>query len=408
MENKKENKSIVNFFSFADAKPNVPKFSEFNGRAKWIEYGDDNLYPDFLVSLSNASSKHSALLMKEANMTAGEGWKKDGSIEGFIANDNGKEDLDLIAFKNANDLCIYGAYAIAITWSKDKSSIARISYVDVRKIRIAKEVDETEDAEMYKRQQDGVTFYYISADWSNTRKEKNKPELIQGFSEKYKDEATQLIYVTQYRSGTEWYTLPQYISAINWIQLDEEIANFHISSVQNGFTPSMIISFQGGIPTEEEMDSIHRDIQRKYAGTDNASRVFLTFSEDSTTSPEFIPIEPNSSDERFIQLEQSIQSNIIIAHGASPIVAGIATAGKLGSSDEIFEAEMVFKNNVISPKQKLIENVYNKIARINGIETKMELEGISSIDEMENGVVSPEAVVAANKMMDEFYEKENF
>ena len=404
---KKDNKSVVNFFAFADAKPNVPTFSEYAGKKQWIEYGADNLYPEFLVSLSNASSKHNALLVKEANMTAGNGWIETLSNKAFIENENGKEDLDMIAFKNSSDLNLYGSYAIAITWSKDRKSIARMTYVDVRKIRIAKDVDEKDDPAMFARQSDGVQFYYISADWSNTRKEKNKPELIQGFSEKYNDEATQLMYVSQYRSGTEWYTLPQYISAVNWISLDEEIANFHISSVMNGFTPSMIISFQGGVPSEEEMESIHKDIQKKYAGTDNASRVFLTFSESKETAPEFVPIEPNSSDERFIQLEESIQSNIVIAHGASPIVAGISIAGKLGSSDEIFEAEMVFRNNVIIPRQRLIEKTYSKIAEINSVEGEMKLEGITSIDDMEDGITD-EAMKQVDKLMDEFQEEINY
>ena len=376
---KKDGKVMANFFSFGASINNLPKFEE-TIRQTWIQYGDNNLFPDYLITLMNSSSKHNSLLKKKVNMAAGNGWEKNDELKSFIENENGKEDLNEIVFKNAYDLMVYGAYAIAITWSKDRKSIARISYVDTRKIRIAKQTED--DSEMTKLQEDGVDFYWISSDWSKFRKTKNKPTLIQGFSKEHTEEATQLIYTKEYRPGTDFYTLPDYISSIDWIELDKEIANFHLSSVHNGFTPGMIISFRGGIPTDEEMDVFYKDVQKKYAGSNNASRVFIMFSENSDTAPEFIPIQLNSSDERFLALEEQIMQNIIVGHGATPIIAGVATSGKLGSSGEIIEAEMIFQKNVIDAKQILIERTYNKLATINGLTAELQLDGIESFDDI--------------------------
>jgi hypothetical protein len=370
----------LNFFSFAaGSNLNTPTFTE--GKKDWIPYGDNNLYGDFLQELMNTSSKHNSLIKKKVNMTVGKGFEDNEALKQFIANENGKEDLNNIVFKLGYDLMLYGTFAYAVTWSKDKKSIARITYVDANKVREAKVLDD--GSEIAKRQEDGVDFYYISADWSNVRKEKNTPEIMQGFSEKYKDEATQLVYVKEYRPGCDYYTYPDYISSIDWIELDKEIANFHLNSVQNGFTPSMIISFKGGIPTEEEMKKFNKKIQKEYAGSDNASRVFITFSEDGDRSPEFIPVNLNASDERFLQLEEQIQQNVIVGHGASSIVAGVSVAGKLGSSDEILEAEQVFQANVIDSKQSLIERSFNNLASINGYSEKLELVGIKSIERNE-------------------------
>jgi len=365
----------LNFFSFSMDDKNLPVFAE-NTRKDWVQYGDDNQYGEYLISLMNNSSKHNSLIKKKVNMAVGNGFKNEEFD--FIRNSNGKEDLNTIVYKNGYDLMVYGMYALAITWSRNKSKIARISYVDVSKVRIAKELND--DSDMAKRQADGVDFYYISSDWDSIRKEKHKPKLIQGFSEKYNDVTTQLMVVKEYRPGTDFYTLPDYISSIDWIELDKEIANFHLSSVHNGFTPSMIISFKGGIPTEEEMDDLYKKIQSKYGGSSNGSKVFITYSENGDTAPEFIPVNLNSSDQRFLQLEEQIQQNIIIAHGASPVVAGVATSGKLGSSSEIIEAETMFQTNVINAKQKLLERTYNQLARINGIEEELLLEGVKSFN----------------------------
>ena len=335
----------------------TPVFTE--SKADWIPYGTDNLYPDFLIGLMNNSSKHNSLIRKKVNMSVGEGFVETAANSTFIANPNGKEDLNDIVFKNGYDLNTYGGYALAISWSNDGTQITRESFVDYSKVRIAKTLDD--GSEVARLQAEGVEFYYISADWSQYRKDKYKPELIQGFSEEFKSEKTQLIYVNEYRAGVDYYTYPDYIPAINWIELDYEISNFHLSSVQNGFTPSMIISFKGGIPTEEERKVLKKGLIKEYAGTDNGSNVIMTFSENGDSAPEFIPVNLNASDDRFLQLEEQIQQNIIVAHGASPIVAGVAVSGKLGSSDEVIESEQMFQQNVINQKQKLIERTYNKI-----------------------------------------------
>lgn len=369
---------MPNFFGFSLATHNTPKFSE-SGTKQWINYGNDNLYPNFLVGLLDNSSKHNAIVKRKTDLTAGEGWINE---EDLVANVNGKEDLNDIVYKNAYDLNLYGAFALIVTWSKDKKSIARIKFVSISKVRIAKEFDEK--TEEYKRQQEDVDFYYISEDWSNTRKAKNKPQLIQGYSEQFNDEATQLLYVKEYRPGVEFYSLPDYISSIDWIDLDKEIANFHLNSVNNGFTPSMIINFNQGTPTDEEQRSIVKKIKEKYSGTDNASNVFVTFSEGAESKPDFVPINLNDSDERFLLLETHIQSNIVTGHRIPPIIAGVQIEGKLGSSDEIKEQEQLFQSQIISAKQTLIERAYTKI-----LGTDMTLKHVTTfpIDEIVDEVI---------------------
>lgn len=356
---------------------NTPIFSE--SKSDWIQYGDDNQYPEYLINLMNTSSKHNSLIKKKVNMSVGGGFADNPALKQFIENPNGKEDLNDIVFKNGYDLALYGGFALAVTWSRDRSRIVRASYVDYSKVRIAKVLDD--DSDISEKQSKGVDFFYISSDWSQYRKDKYKPQLIQGFSSDFKEEATQLIYVNEYRAGVDYYTYPDYISSVDWIELDKEIANFHLSSVHNGFTPSMIISFKGGIPTDDEMKKLKRKLQNEYGGSDNASSVFLTFSESGDSSPEFIPVNLNASDDRFLQLEEQIQQNIIIAHGASPVVAGVAISGKLGSTDEVLESEQMFQRNVIDAKQKLIERAYNSILIENGVDERVELVGIKSFDD---------------------------
>ena len=393
---KKVTQSKGEFMAFSmNRVDNTPVFKET--KADWIPFGTDNDYPSYLEDLMNSSSKHNSLLTKKVAMSVGAGFKENPALVDFFANVEGNTDLDKIVFKMGWDLFLYGGFALTVTWSRDKTKIARISYMPFAKVRIAREDEENLD--MVKAIEDGKDHYLFSGDWKQYRKDKYKPEMLQSFNGTYYKEDTELIYHTEYRAGVDYYTHPSYISTIDWIELDREIANFHLSSVHNGFTPSMIISFNGGVPTEEERKAVKKNLEKQYQGTDNASNVFVTFSDGGDSKPEFIPISLNASDDRFIQLESQIQQNIIVGHGASPIVAGVAVSGKLGNSAEIEEAEEVFFNAVIEPKQKAIENAFNSILIANGSSEQVDLGSLRSVtkeEAVDGEVVDVEAEAKAN------------
>ena len=356
----------VNMVSAPAVEVEAPEFKTLNNR-DYILYGKKNDFPDILKEMMNTSSLHSAILKKKSDMTAGLGFESTTAEQkNFINNLNGSETIDQIVYKNAYDLALYGGYCFLVTWSKDKKSIARVQYMDWSKVRKVKELDD--DSEVAIRQTEGVDFYQISADWTQERKEKYKPEIVQGFSTEYNDVATQLVYVPMYRPGSEdVYPLPDYQACSTYIALDTEIASWHLNSVKNGFTPSMMINMIG-VPSDEEMKQFQRKLEEQYSGSANSSKIILTLSEDEAQVPIITPLQLNDSDERYKDLAQQVKEQIIIGHRASSTVVGVATAGKLGTSGEVVEAEAMFQHNVIDQYQYLLESHYNRIMNLNGIE----------------------------------------
>ena len=356
----------VNMVSAPAIEVEAPEFKTLNNR-DYILYGKKNDFPDILKEMMNTSSLHSAILKKKSDMSAGLGFEATTSEQkNFINNLNGSETLNEIAYKNAYDLALYGGFCFLVTWSKDKKSIARVQYMDWSKVRKVKELED--DSEVAVRQTEGVDFFQISADWTQERKEKYKPEIVQGFSTKYNDVATQLVYVPMYRPGSEdVYPLPDYQACSTYIALDTEIASWHLNSVKNGFTPSMMINMIG-VPSDEEMKQFQRKLEEQYSGSANSSKIILTLSEDEAQVPIITPLTLNDSDERYKDLAQQVKEQIIIGHRASSTVVGVATAGKLGTSSEVIEAEAMFQHNVIDQYQYLLESQYNRIMNLNGIE----------------------------------------
>ena len=363
-ENNKNTK--VNMVSAPAIEVEAPEFKILNNR-DYILYGKKNDFPDILKEMMNTSSLHSAILKKKSDMSAGLGFEATTSEQkDFINNFNGSETINEIVYKNAYDLALYGGYCFLVTWSKDKKSIARVQYMDWSKVRKVKELED--DSEVAVRQTEGVDFFQISSDWTQERKEKYKPEIVQGFSTKYNDVATQLVYVPMYRPGSEdVYPLPDYQACSTYIALDTEIASWHLNSVKNGFTPSMMINMIG-VPSDEEMKQFQRKLEEQYSGSANSSKIILTLSEDEAQVPIITPLTLNDSDERYKDLAQQVKEQIIIGHRASSTVVGVATAGKLGTSSEVIEAEAMFQHNVIDQYQYLLENQFNRIMNLNGIE----------------------------------------
>ena len=356
----------------------APEFKTVNNK-DYILYGVKNDFPTILKDMMNTSSLHSAILKKKADMSAGKGFET-ASLEqkNFINNVNGSETLNEIVYKNAYDLALYGGYCFLATWSKDKKSIARIQYIDWSKVRKVKELED--DSEVAIRQTEGVEFYQISSDWTQERKEKYKPEIVQGFSTQYNDVATQLIYVPMYRPGSEdVYPLPDYQACSTYIALDTEIASWHLNSVKNGFTPSMMINLVG-VPSDEEMKQFQRKLEDQYSGSANSSKVILTLSEDESQIPIITPLTLNDSDERYKDLANQVKEQIIIGHRASSTVVGVATAGKLGTSNEVIEAEAMFQHNVIDQYQYLLETHYNRLMNFNGIDGEITLKQSTTFD----------------------------
>jgi len=356
----------VNMVSAPAIEVEAPEFKTLNNK-DYILYGKKNDFPDILKEMMNTSSLHSAILKKKSDMSAGLGFEATTSEQkNFINNFNGSETINEIVYKNAYDLALYGGYCFLVTWSKDKKSIARVQYMDWAKVRKVKELED--DSEVAVRQTEGIDFFQISADWTQERKEKYKPEIVQGFSTKYNDVATQLVYVPMYRPGSEdVYPLPDYQACSTYIALDTEIASWHLNSVKNGFTPSMMINMIG-VPSDEEMKQFQRKLEEQYSGSANSSKIILTLSEDEAQVPIITPLTLNDSDERYKDLAQQVKEQIIIGHRASSTVVGVATAGKLGTSSEVIEAEAMFQHNVIDQYQYLLESQYNRIMNLNGIE----------------------------------------
>jgi hypothetical protein len=332
----------------------IPLFTK-DRRNEYVNYGEDNNYPQYLCDLFNRSAKHNAILTAKQKWTYGKGLKvrKDENLDSMIkaqqllSKPNQFESLNDIFKKLALDKRLYGGYALQIIWDRGGQKIAKIFHVDFSKVRSSV---------------DNSKFFY-SNNWAD------KKETIVEFNAFNSDrrKGLQLYYCKDYRPTLKTYPLPDYIAAVPYIEVDVEIANYHRANIQNEFFFGGILNFNNGVPTDEEQKDLVRRINRKHQGTNNAGRWIINFSDGADKAPNVIPIQPNDLDKQFDILNKTVQEELFVAHRVtSPMLLGIKTEGQLGGRTEMVDAYKLFDLNEIKPDQQHFEELFNYFAAING------------------------------------------
>ena len=135
----------------------------------------------------------------------------------------------------------------------------------------------------------------------------------------------------------------------------------------------MMLTFRNGIPTPDEQEEIWRDIEKTFAGEDNAGKFFVNFSEPGR-EPTVEAIE-NANSDYYVTLEERIASRILTAHRVtSPLLLGIKdSAGFSSNAEEIKVAYAHFIGTVIRPDRKKILTSFNKIINLFGLTVKLEV-----------------------------------
>lgn len=324
----------------------TPKYYLNKGR-ELIEWGQDNLYPEFLLDLYNhyGSATHKAIIDKKVRYIAGQGFDQIADMELLKFIKSNKLDIELA--KMTLDYEIFNGFAFEIIWNREGDKINKIKHVKFHNLRIGYDREGEEE------------FYWYSEDWAQYRKEDYRPELIKGFNADTPG-GRQLYFYTEYNPQSTYYPIVQYSNSLNWIELDYEISKFHLNSAVNGYQPSFILNFATGLPSEEEQDMFAKSFKREFSGTDNAGKIILTWSEGLDGAPVLIPVQQNDSDDRFVNLEGQIKQEIIRGSG-TPLQLLSLVPGALGSQDERMELMKEFQMDYISPRQVVLEDALNEV-----------------------------------------------
>ncbi len=354
----------------------APQIQEARGK-NWIEYGTDdykNLYPQFIIDLYYNSGTHSAIINATAQMIAGQditaketdSVELNAKLENFFKNVNSKETLHEVIKKCAFDFKLQGGFALNVIYSKS-GQVAEIYHVPVERLRVG-----------LPNAMGRVDKYYISADWSNVRR--NKPQEVAAFNPLDRTTPSQILYTGLYSPNMEMYYTPDYSSACNWALIDQKVSEYHLGNIERGFSGSYFINMNNGVPTAEERLQIERSIEKKFTGSGNAGKFVLSFSDSKDRAAEITPIDVSNADKQYLALQELLVQNIMTGHRVtSPMLLGVKTEGQLGGRDELMQAFEIYQNTVVKPYQEHILKTLEKILLVNDIQADLQIVQSSPI-----------------------------
>jgi hypothetical protein len=357
------------FSTFPLYEHKTPIFKE-NERTGYVDFGQDNNYPDYLAYLYNRSAIHASIINSKRRYICGNGWELLPNLTTIQAakamdlanNVNTFQTLDELTEMLMLEELIYGGYALRVKWFEGRIISLKVQGFDtIRTNTIRSE-------------------FYISNEWTaemslstRWRKGRGMPVDVQVLPKfnPLRKEGEQIFYSVGHRPQMRVYPLPEYEAGIAAIETDVEIKNFDLNNIKTGFAAGTMITLFNGEVHEEKKATIERDLKRKAFGTDNAGELILNFQNPGTVEPKILALRPNDLADQYAQLDPRITNSILMSHSVtSPMLFGIKTEGQLGGRSELRTAWELFYNGYIVPKQNKLENDINYLFNLMGISGK--------------------------------------
>ena len=373
LHNNKGSVEVVNLSSYV--RPQV----EENPREDWVSYEFERHLPDntstqdyfdYIIDRYYGSPTNNAAINGITALIYGKGY---AAVNSSRYVENWAQLVSLLPQKEVKAVTfeqyVYGVAYYLI--QKTPEGTYRAYHTPTRNWRAQKCNDKGE-----------VENYYYASDWDNVQAHKETPEKVVAYG--YHNEGTKkmILCVKDYAPGNYYYSPPKYQGCLPHAEMEEEIANYHISNIINGLQPSMIINMNNGDPGEEKKARIKNEIKRKLQGSSNSGNFILSFNEGSDTAAtiESAPISDAHQQYEFLSREAS--EKIIIGHRiTSPMLLGIKNNTGLGNNaDEIKTASQLFDSTVIRPLQETNIDALNVIGELNGFNFEFFFKSVQPIE----------------------------
>ena len=345
-----------------------PKIVEVKTQ-EWVYYGEDNNYFGYLQDRINGSPTNNAIVNGISQMIFGKGLdatdkalKEEDYAQAMLLFDN--DTVERLCY----DLKAMGQCAVQVVYSIDKSRIVECNHFPVETLRSGKC---NEDGE--------VEVYFYADDWTKINRS-NKPSEIPAFG--FGNGGEEILYIKPYKTGFYYYSPVDFQGCLQYCELEEEVSNYHLNNILQGMSPSMLINFNNGTPTETEQRDIERNIQNKFSGTSNAGRFILSFNDSNNYGATIDPVQLSDAHNQYQFLADETMRKIMVGHRIiSPMLLGIKDNTGFGNNaDELQTATVLMENTVIRPFQNLLIKYFNKILAVNSISLNLYFKTLQPLD----------------------------
>jgi len=337
---------------------NRPQISE-DKKKDWVNYGQDNNYYQYLIDLYTNSTTNNAIINGVSGMIYG---------KGLDALDSSTKTDEYAAMRSIfHDKCLK---KVSLDLKLLGEASFQVLYKDGKVVRAEHFPRQTLRAEKCNEEGEIEAYYYFH-NWGEM-KPADKPKRIAAFGFGNGKEP-EIEIIKKYVSGYDYYCPVDYQGGLAYAELENEVSDYLINDVQNGFSGTKIVNFSNGIPDREKQLQIKNDVMHKLTGS-RGEKVIISFNNNAESKTTIDDIPLNDAPAHYEYLSNECSNKLMVAHRiTSPLLLGIRTGnnGLGNNADEIKTASLLFQNVTIKPYQDLIIDSIDQILSVNGISLKL-------------------------------------
>lgn len=248
----------------------------------------------------------------------------------FIINDRGETIYEL-SKKLMKDYFTFGGYAVNVI--RNRIGEKSLYYIPFERLR----------------SNENNTIFYYSKDWT---KSWGRVKTTQYPAYKDNDSAYSSIFYYNNNHNITTYPVCPWVTSVECAEMQRRVNQFHLNSLANGFAGSYLITFNNGIPNQEQADEIENDLIEKFTGTENAGRIAVSFANDKEHSAELQKLEIDDFGEKYNTLMERSRDEILSSFRLNGQLIGINKENLGFNTQEFGEAFKLYNRTVIRPLQR--------------------------------------------------------
>lgn len=327
----------------------------------FVEWGQGNNYPNYLLDLYNNVTTLKSIINGNIDFIAGDEVSILPLGERF-ANGimNTREDTITEMVKDlAKDYNLYGGFALQVIRDHN-GDVAEIYYIDMRYLRSNKENNVFYYNEKWEKggRKDVIVYpkFIRNLDWASLTDEERDRH------------ASSILFVKNVRSQV--YPSPMYSASVIDCEIERCIDEYHLNAICNGFSSSAIINFNNGDPSDEIKREIEDEFNEKFSGHQNAGRVIFCWNKDRTSATTISDFKTEDFGAKYEALSTHSRQQIYSAFRAQPLLFGMNSDVSTGfSTDEFEQTFKLYNRTQIRPIQRTIADAFDKIYGAKGVLT---------------------------------------
>lgn len=336
-------------------------------RFKMQRFGNDNLYPQNIVDITNASGTAKLCLSRYEKFVEGYGFNNEVFSEWKVNRDG--TTMDDLLKSVAGDITRFGGFALHINYNV-LGQVTEVNYLPFEQCRL----EETDDA--------GVVSHILThADWRGEKTKNGKrlfvtenniirfpvfnpdPTVVMkqiencGGIENYKG---QVLWLSM--DGKFQYPIPIYDAVITEISTDEGLGNIKYRNVRNNFLVSCMLVTKKGLPhvddngVEVEQKMISDEDLRQFQGDTRGSKIMVVELENDEDEPKVVPFPARNFDKEFTVTDESVVERIYSQFHQELFYS--IRIGKLGFSGAVMRDAYEYYAGEVTNEQRFIERAF--------------------------------------------------